>query len=129
MCYIEVLGNDPVRHAGAIIIERGTDVGSRTILELLNDGATVVTASAGMEAIDGAYAGSDPTAAGGGYAEFTFTDRSVGRVIRLDPELTQAMFSVSAGLTPVQVRVSAERSPDEVVSMARRAFDPAPAAA
>lgn len=122
-CYVEILEGESIRYAGALIVPKGSDVKSVTILDLIHDGGIAVTVSAGVQKTE-ALAGSDVDAPGGGYAEFALGSSDPGRVVRLESDRTQAMYEFSlADGTIVRAEVTSNGTPKDVVAMAQTVFE------
>lgn len=124
LCYVELLDQGTARYAGAIIVSRTWDVGDNTILDAIEAGAIAVTVSAGFVET-GSFAGTHPDAPGGGYAEFELDDQTIGRVVRIHADRSQAMFSIATAAGPTRVEVTSRDDPRTLVEMARTTFSSA----
>lgn len=122
VCYIEAAPDgDPRRHAGALIIPGGYDAESASIIDVARDGITVLVSS---RPAAGSLAGTDPTAPGGGYAEFSVAEATAGRVVRLREDSIQAMYVATAeDGEVVKVDITSNRSAEELIEMARAVFE------
>lgn len=119
ICYIEQVGDESLHYAGVLIVPVGTDAGQSSIVDLVQQGATVVTATAGLVEVE-TFAGRDVRAPGGGYAEFGTSSGTRGRVVRLHENRSQAMFSIALlDESQARIEITSNRTPGIVVRMAR----------
>jgi hypothetical protein len=120
LCYVELL-DEPIRYAGAIIIDRAWNLGDHTISDAIDAGGVFVTVSVG-QVERASMLGTDPSAPGGGYAQFDLDDSTTGRVVRVGTNRSQAMFSVETAAGPARVEITSREEPGDVVQMARTAY-------
>ena len=121
LCYIELIAEDERHYAGALVVPVGYDLKAATILDVNAVGGTAMGVSTGTLAVD--LSGTDPRAPGGGFAEFRLDATTVGRVIRVRVDRTHAIyFHEDADGGIVETSVTSNRSPADVVAMARAVF-------
>lgn len=123
LCYVEELDVNPgITYAGAIIIDRSWEIGDHTLFDVFDDGGVLVSIVAGAPQPE-SLRGSDPDAPGGGYADFALKDGTIGRVVRVAEDRTQAILEWTSADGPIRVEVTSGGSPDEVVALTRAALD------